>query len=365
MARICSGVVPQQPPTTLTRPSAGELPELRRHELRALVVAAELVRQPGVRVGAGEGVGDAGDLGQVRAHLLGAERAVEADGEGAGVADRVPEGGGGLAGEGAPRAVGDRARDHQRQAHALLGEDLLGGEDRGLGVQGVEDRLDEEEVGAAVDEAADLLGVGGAEVVEADGAEAGVVDVGRHRGGAVGGAEGAGDEAAAAVLGLGAVGGAADEARALAVELVDHRAHAVVGLGDGGGGEGVGLEDVRTGHGVGEVDRLDRLGLGEDEEVVVALLVMVADPEAVAAEVVLVEAEALDLGAHGAVEHEDPLAGGGGQGLERRGAMGCVTVCATVGLTSEAMARSIHWSRGRDAGLYRPEGPGMERPGDG
>ena len=66
------------------------------------------------------------------------------------------------------------------------------------------------------------------------------------------------------------------------------------------------------------MDRLDRLGLGQDQEVVVALLVAVADPEAVAAEMRLVEAEALDLRAHGAVEDQDPLARGGGQGRRAR-----------------------------------------------
>ena len=43
---------------------------------------------------------------------------------------------------------------------ALRGEDLLAGEDRRLGVQRVEDRLDQDQVGAAVDQPADLLGIG-------------------------------------------------------------------------------------------------------------------------------------------------------------------------------------------------------------
>ncbi len=129
---------------------AGEFLDLRRHEVGALVVLAEGVGQAGIGIGAGEGIGDAGDLGEMRAHRLGAERAVEADGEGAGVADRVPEGGRGLAGEGAAGEVGDGAGDHDRQA-AGLGEDLLAGEDRGLGVERVEDGLDQDQVGAAGD----------------------------------------------------------------------------------------------------------------------------------------------------------------------------------------------------------------------
>ena len=45
---------------------------------------------------------------------------------------------------------------------ALLGEDLFRCEDRRLGVQRVEDRLDQDDVGAAVDQAAQLLAIGDA-----------------------------------------------------------------------------------------------------------------------------------------------------------------------------------------------------------
>ena len=67
-------------------PLVGEAGDLRRHHLRALVVAAEFVGQAGIRIGADEGVGDARELGQMRPHGVGAERAVEPDGEGLGVA---------------------------------------------------------------------------------------------------------------------------------------------------------------------------------------------------------------------------------------------------------------------------------------
>ena len=121
------------------------------------------------------------------------------------------------------------------------------GDDRRLGVQRVEDRLDQDDLGAAVDEPAHLLGVGVAHLIEGDGAVAGIVDVGRDRQGAVGRPDGAGDEAAAAVFRLGQSRRLAREARAFAVELVDDRLEAVIGLRDRGAGEGVGLDDVGAG----------------------------------------------------------------------------------------------------------------------
>ena len=100
----------------------------------------------------------------------------------------------------------------------------------------------------------------------------------------------------------------ARQPRAVAVQLVNEILHAIVGLRDPSGRERVGLNDVRAGLGVGVVDVLDRLRLGEDQKVVVALLVAGASRKAIAAEVIFPEAKALDLRAHGPVENQDALA---------------------------------------------------------
>ncbi|MNU04013.1 hypothetical protein D3C72_2482570 [compost metagenome] len=50
------------------------------------------------------------------------------------------------------------------------------------------------------------------------------------------------------------------------------RFHAVVGLGDGGCRKGIGLDDIGASHGIFEVDLFNRLGLGQNEQVVIALL---------------------------------------------------------------------------------------------
>ena len=61
------------------------------HLVGAHVVVAEVVRQPGVRVRADRHARDARELGDVRAQLGRAERAVQADGDGRHVLDRDPE----------------------------------------------------------------------------------------------------------------------------------------------------------------------------------------------------------------------------------------------------------------------------------
>src|SRR5690606_31029215 len=110
----------------------GELFYHRSHLRRAFVVFAEGVRQAGVGVRGNLGAGLAGQLFQVRPQFLAAERAVQPHGDGVGMAHRVPEGFGGLAGQGTAGGVGDGAGDHDRQLDTDLFKYALHGEDRRL-----------------------------------------------------------------------------------------------------------------------------------------------------------------------------------------------------------------------------------------
>ena len=177
------------------------------------------------------------------------------------------------------------------------------GEDRRLGVQRVENGLDEDEVGAAVDEPSDLLAVGEAQFIEGHRAEAGIVDIRRKGRGAVGRSQCAGDEPAPAVGPFRLDCGAPRQSRPVAIELVDDILSAVVGLRDRGRGEGVGFENIRAGQRVGEMDLFDRAGLRQRQKIIVALQMALAALKAIAPEMRLIETQALDLGAHRSVEH--------------------------------------------------------------
>ncbi len=286
---------------------AGKLGNLCRHHLRRFVILAELVRQAGIRIGADEGIGHIRQFLQMRTHSVCAKRTVQADGKRVGVTHRVPEGRRRLARQRAAGKVGDRAGDHHWQMNALGSKALLAGEDRGLGVQRVEDGFNKDEVGTTIDQAVDLLTIGETQIIEADGTVAGIVYIRRDRRGAVGRADGTGDETAAAILALGALGGATHDEGALAVEVIDRAFHLVIGLRDARGRKRVGLQNIRPRHGVAEMDILDRIRLRQDQKVVIALLVTGTPNETITAEVVLVKSKALDLRAHGTIENEDAL----------------------------------------------------------
>ena len=82
-----------------------------------------------------------------------------------------------LARQRAARAVGNGARQHDREADAQLLEQALDGEDRRLGIQGVENGFEEQQVHTAFEQAARRFRIRPAHVVERDGAKAGVVDI--------------------------------------------------------------------------------------------------------------------------------------------------------------------------------------------
>jgi hypothetical protein len=303
-------------------PRVREVLQQARRVLRQLVVLAEGVRQAGVRVAGDVALGDARQLGEVGTHLVGAERAVESDAERPGVADRGVERVQGLPRQRAAATVGDGDGDHQRQRSlalkAALLEHLEDGGDRRLGVQRVEDRLEQQQVAAAVDQPAHLVAIGVAHLIEGHGAERRVVHVGRDGQRAVGRTQRAGHEARP----VGGprrpfVRGGARQPRALEVELVGERLEPVVGLRDGGGAERVGLDDVGAGLEVLAMNRADDVRPREHEHVAVALQLARVRAQPRAVEVGLGEAAALDHRPHRAVEEEDPrgeetLKGGGG-----------------------------------------------------
>ena len=147
------------------------------------------------------------------------------------------------------------------------------------------------------------------ELVEAHVAGARVVDVGRDGRRTRGRAERPRDvPRLVRRLRRGLVGHPAGEPGRLEVELVGQLLQAVVGEGHRVGVEGVGLDDVGARVEVLAVDRGDDVGLGEGEQVVVALEVGGPVGEALAAVALLGRPVALDRRAHRAVDHQDPLA---------------------------------------------------------
>ncbi len=262
--------------------------ELLGNEVRRLVELAVLIGEPGIRVAREERRGNLRERADVGGHELGPRGAVQPDGDRIKVLDARVEGLDALPGEHGAHGL-DGARQHHGEARARLGEVPAHGEAGGLGVHRVERGLDEQDVGAAVDEAADLLTVGGDELVEGDSA---------HDGEGLGrGADGARDEARTVARGE-VGGGGLGNAGGGDVDVVGAVGEAVLGEDEGGASEGVGLHDVGAGGEEPLVDASDDVGAGEVEGLVAPLVRL-------ASEVAGGQAERVDRGPHAAVEQED------------------------------------------------------------
>ena len=200
----------------------------------------------------------------MRAHLAGAERAIQADRERFSVTQRMPECFRRLARQRAAGKIGDRAGNHHRQPRAGFREHFLEREQSRLGVQSVENRLKQENIGAAFDEPTHRFGIGEPQIIETDGAETGIADVRRDRRGAVRRSERAGNETAAAVLRLRERRGFFRQPRTVAIELAHDLFHAVIGLRDRSGRERVRRDDICARLEIGEMNVADSIGLGQD-----------------------------------------------------------------------------------------------------
>ena len=293
----------------------GPFADQRRSRVGQFVIFAKLVGQAGVRIDHHQRVGEVGEHADMRAKLRRAERAVEPHCQRLRMTHRIPESLDRVARQVATRQVGERHRDHQRQLAPDLRLRLDRRGDPRLGIQCVEDRLDQDEIGSALGERDYLFAIDVLQFVEIDLAIARIVDVGRQRQRLVRRPDRARDEAAAAVLRRELVGRFAPQARAFVVDVSNQRFGAIIGLADPVRAEGVGRDDVRSGGEIGLADRGHDILPRQRKDVVITLLIVT---EAERSRIIgFAELAELDLGAPAAIGEQDAILRRRDQGLAR------------------------------------------------
>ena len=156
------------------------------------------------------------------------------------------------------------------RAHQLLAEprDRV---QRRFGVERVEDRFHQQQVGAAFQQCATGVLIGGRELVEVGGSKARVLHPRRQRSSPGGGPKAAGHEARPAVPALGGVGGAAGDPSGGGIDLRHQVFETVVRLRGRVGGEAVGGDDVGAGLKVNLMKSAHEFRLGQAQEIMIAL----------------------------------------------------------------------------------------------
>ncbi len=271
---------------------------------RLLVVQAERIREPSIRMTGHVRRGHAREALEERPHLGGAERAVHPDDERLRLLDRDPERIGRLTGEVAAALVDGGEREPERKLRRR-GSSC---HDRSLCVQRVEDGLDQQEVDTAVAERAHLLLVRGLHLLEGHRAIGRIVDLRRERERDVQRADGACDESR--LVGRACrplVRCGPSESRAREAHLRGCILQCVIRLPDRRRGERVGRRDVRAGLEIGVVDPRDDLGRGQVEEIGITFDVVRVLAKLLAPVLLLREPAAMDEHTPGPVEDHDSL----------------------------------------------------------
>jgi len=193
-----------------------------------------------------------------------------------------------------------------RPESKIVTEIISDGEERGFGIERVENRLDEQHIGAALEQPERLLAIGVHELDIGHAARAGIVRVARDGGGAVGWSHRSGDEAdAPRVRRHELVAYATGQPRGLDVQLGDDRFEVIVGLRNGLRVERIGLDDVGARLEKAAMNFRDDVGPREHEQIAVALEILVMFREPLAAKISLLELILLQCRAHRAVDDDD------------------------------------------------------------
>ena len=222
--------------------------------------------------------------------------------------DRMPESGGSLARQGATGTIGDRPGYKNRHPQAALFENRLDRKNRRLGIQGIEYRFHHQAVDTAFEQSMRRNSIGVGELFEGDIAQARVIDIRRHRRGAIGWAKDAGDKSLPAALPGDFIRCLPGDARRGQVEIGNSLFKAIVRLRRETGVEGIGLDNIRAGLEIGLVDFPDDMRPGQAQQVIVAGQRLVVAFELPPAEVSLGQTVVLDHRAHRTIEQQDSLA---------------------------------------------------------
>ncbi len=213
-----------------------------------------------------------------------------------------------LAGQGAAAGIGDRARNKDRQIDAFAIEILLDCENSRLGVQGIEYRLDQQDIGATVDKPRHGLGINIHQLFKSGVPEPRIVDVRRDRGRSISRTQNTGHKTRLVRrVGTDIVGHAPGDTRSFVVQGVNMVFHTVISHGDRGGIEGVGFQNIDARVQKPAVNFLDHIGPGQRQQVVIAFLGKRVVDEPITPIVGLFQLVSLYHCAHCAVDDEDSV----------------------------------------------------------
>ena len=168
------------------------------------------------------------------------------------------------------------------------------------------DGFDQEDIGSAVDEAANTFGIVGHQLIEGDAPKPGVVNVRRDGSGFGGGPQNASDKTGLLRRpGFDCTGSFLGQFCPGKIKLVHQILHVIIRHRGSVRIKRIGLDDVRPSLEISLMNGTDDLRLGERKKIVISPEIVRKIGKACAAVVRFVELVALDHGSHRAIEQYD------------------------------------------------------------
>ena len=174
----------------------------------------------------------------------------------------------------------------------------------GFGIECVENRLDQNNICATLNQTTCGLAIGFAQLVIGDVAQARIVHIGRDGTCAIGRANGTGHIARPRrVFGFHRIASLTRQFCALDIQLIGQAFHIVIGLRDGGGGKRIGFDNIAARLQKYGVNISNNIGLGQRQQIIIAghIGLVIGKPRAAIGR--LIKLMTLNHRAHRAVEH--------------------------------------------------------------
>ena len=293
----------------------GEILQEARCDIGRFIKAgvAHRVGQAGIGVAADKRVArNLGELLNVGAHQCCAECAIEAYSEWPRVAHTVPKSCDGLAAQNAAGGIRHRAADDEGQAFAGVFKKFVDGEQRGFGVERVENRFNQEQIGATFNQGFHLFVISSAKFFKCHVARARVVHIGADAGRFRCGAERAGDEARF-IRRRKLVTCRPSNFCGLHIHLASEMRHFVIFLSNGRCAKGIRFDQIAASSQVALMNIRNHIGARDAEQFVVAFDVFWKIREALASVLGLGQLKTLNHRAHRTVQYGNAVFENSGQ----------------------------------------------------
>ncbi len=187
----------------------------------------------------------------------------------------------------------------------LLRQELFNAHQGSLCIEGIKYGFHQQKVSTAIHQALHLLRIGIFHLIEGSGPKSGIVHIGGKGGGFIGWTNGSSHKPWFFRIYCGELFScfSSDPGR-LKIDVVYSRFGMVVRLGDGGGIEGVGFNNIRSRFQVGFMDLPDHIRPGDGKQVIVSLQIAGVIFKSFSPVVFLLQLVALNHGPHGSIKHK-------------------------------------------------------------